>query len=350
MSTDPKVYIVILNWNGWKDTIECLESVFRNNCSHYQVVVCDNDSSDDSLDKIKRWANGEQEVDIADSNSLKRLSFPCIKKPLPYVVLNRQQAEAGEAVSELLNVPLVLIATGGNLGFAGGNNVGLRYVLRQGDADYVWLLNNDTVIEPDALTNLVAHSKHLHQQQDNPNTCGSMVCFYTDPNVIQALGGSRFNRWSGIASETLGRFKTRQTHVDHHAMANQLDYITGCSWLLPIEFLKQIGLMEERYFLYYEEIDWVTRAQKKFVLTYAPNSIVYHKEGSSIGSKTIRRAPSLLAEHHMARSKVLFMSRYHSFALPIVYLFSLLQALNRMRQGHMQNAWTILKAIAGIRR
>jgi GT2 family glycosyltransferase len=342
--TSPKVYIVVLNWNGWRDTVECLESVFRIHHDNYQVVVCDNDSKDGSLDHIRAWARGQSPVEVDPANPLQRLSCPNIPKPLSFADYSRTEAES--PLASPCTTPLVLIQTGGNLGFAGGNNVGLRFVLQQGDADYVWLLNNDTVVEADALSAMV-HQCKTRALAGQPNTCGSLVCFYSDPDVVQALGGSRFNHWSGIASQTLGRFKKRSDPIDHESVAQTLDYITGCTWLLPIGFLKDIGLMEERYFLYYEEIDWVSRSNKRYGLTYAPDSVVYHKEGSSIGSKTIRRAPSLLAEYYMARSKVLFMQRFYPWALPVVYGISILQAANRVRQGYAKNGWTLLRAIFG---
>lgn len=340
----PKVYIVILNWNGWRDTIECLETVFRLNYTNFQIVICDNDSQDGSVEKIVDWTQGFESVSISSDHPLHSLSFPNIAKPIKLEILSREQAESTRKIPN--SSPIALIKTGGNLGFAGGNNVGLRYVLQQNDADYVWLLNNDTVVEVNALAAMVEECQKK-SQNGKKYTCGSMVCFYQEPKIIQALGGSKFNYWTGVASQTLGRFKLRTDNIDHDDIAKSLDYITGCTWLIPVQFLKDIGLMEEKYFLYYEEIDWVTRSGNKYQITYAHDSIVYHKEGSSIGSKTLKRAPSLLAEHYMARSKVLFMRRFFPMSLPVVYVMSMLQALNRVRQGYKKNGWILVRAIFG---
>jgi len=92
-----KVAIIILNWNGWKDTIECLESVFRNLYLNYQVVVLDNGSTDDSVEKIKAWAEGKQEVEVDLNNPLYHLSHPPVPKPIPYIEYDRKTAEAGDA-------------------------------------------------------------------------------------------------------------------------------------------------------------------------------------------------------------------------------------------------------------
>lgn len=339
----PRVHIVILNWNGWKDTIECLESVLRQDYPNYQVVVCDNDSQDHSLEKIQAWAQGQLDAQVPTQHPLARLSQPAITKPVPFVRLNRIQAE-GLTQHEWANIPLVLIETGGNLGFAGGNNVGMRFALQSGQCNYVWLLNNDTVIEAETLRNMVSHSETM-KVQGQRNTCGSLVCFYDDPNVIQALGGSQFNRRTGIATRTLGRFKNRSEEIDHTAVAASLDYITGCSWLVPRIFLEEVGLMEERYFLYYEEIDWVSRAGPSWALTYSPSAAVYHKEGSSIGSKSMGKAASAGSDFYMAQAKLKFMKRFYPRCYIRACLVTLLQAANRLRQGLPKNAKAIMTAI-----
>ena len=139
------VYVILLNWNGWKDTIHCLESLFRSDYSDYRVIVCDNASTDGSMEKIKAWAEGKVMPDEELNDQLKPLVFPPVAKPIAYVEYNRAEAEAGGNGSEK-NTPLVLIQNGSNDGFSAGNNVGIRYALKK-NADYIWLLNNDTVVK-----------------------------------------------------------------------------------------------------------------------------------------------------------------------------------------------------------
>ena len=92
----PKVAIIILNWNGWKDTLECLESVFRNTYPNYQVIVVDNGSTDGSMEKIKAWADGKQDVLTPEpTHPLYHLSHPPVKKPIPYMYYTREEAEKG---------------------------------------------------------------------------------------------------------------------------------------------------------------------------------------------------------------------------------------------------------------
>ena len=205
---DPKVYIVILNWNGWKDTIECLESVFRNDYTNYQVIVCDNASEDGSLKHIAAWATGGLDVYVPPEAFLRYSSFPPGHKPIPSVQYDRQEAEAGGKPGND-NVQLLLIQTGTNLGFASGNNVGLRYALARDDFEYVWLLNNDTVIRPDALSKLIIRIK------ENPKIgmCGSTLLYYHDPRLIQAAGGGHYNKWLGTTRH-LAAFKSLDETVD----------------------------------------------------------------------------------------------------------------------------------------
>ncbi|MCN4144651.1 MAG: glycosyltransferase family 2 protein [Thiohalomonas sp.] len=338
----PKVYIVILNWNGWKNTIECLESVYRQDYENYKVIVCDNDSDDQSIKHIQAWAEGKEKLNLSSNSSLYSLTSTPVKKTINTQVIDREKAESGEMTNET-QAELILIKTGGNLGFAGGNNVGLRYAQKQDDFDYVWLLNNDTVIEGDCLSNMVNYSTNYPEK----NICGSMLIFYDDPTIIQALGGNGYNKWTGNASTTYGRGKSVHEKIDHKYYENQLAYITAASWLLPKSFLQEIGLMEESYFLYYEEIDWCIRNNDKYKLCYAPDAKVYHKEGSSIGSPTGERPSSILSDFYLFRNKLKLTKRYFPEALLTTYLSTFLQVINRMRRGQWDKAKLILKILFG---
>ena len=109
-----KVCVLIVNWNGWKDTIECLESVFRNDYSNYQVVVCDNGSLDGSMEHIKAWAQGELDIYLPKNDQLRVLSFPPVSKPVRYVQYDRKEAETG-GKPWADDIRLILIQTSANL-------------------------------------------------------------------------------------------------------------------------------------------------------------------------------------------------------------------------------------------
>ena len=126
-----RAYVILVNWNGWRDTLECLESLFRTSEVEPRVIVCDNASTDGSLEHIRNWAEGIQAAPAVHLGPLQDLAGSLVEKPLPYVEYDRDQAEAGGDPQDS-DCPLILVQCGNNLGFAGGNNVGLRYLLARG--------------------------------------------------------------------------------------------------------------------------------------------------------------------------------------------------------------------------
>lgn len=308
-----KVYVVILNWNGWQDTIECLESVFRNDYPDYRVVVCDNDSTDGSIGHIRAWARGELDAWVPHDNPLRRLSQPPVPKPIPVAEHGRTEAECGgEPADDAAR--LVIIRTGANLGFAGGNNVGLRYALAREDFDYVWLLNNDTVIEPDALTHLLKRM----EERPGAGVCGSTLPFYHNPRLLWARGGAIYRHWIAFA-RCIDQGRPVGEPADVDDVERRIAYIAGASMLVSRKFLQEIGLMCEDYFLNFEEIDWSVRARGRFRLAWAPGSIVYHKVGASTDAigRTLR--------DHIFRNTILFTKKFYPTALPTIYLSVFLQ-------------------------
>lgn len=276
----PAVFIVVLNWNGWRDTDACLESLKGLDYPNYRVVVVDNASADGS-----------------------------------------------EARLRALHPDVTLLQSGANLGFAGGNNVGLRYALQNG-VDYVWLLNNDTLIEPDALTYLVKKM----QRDPGLGLCGSTLVYEGQRGTVQALGGARYNRWLGSVRH-IGQHQPRAQAVDEGTVEDQLDYLIGASMLASRTFLETVGLLQEDYFLYFEELDWAARARGTFRLGYAAKSIVYHKEGSSIGgTDRAKTTKSYTADLYALKNRVRFTRRFYPYALPTVYLGLTVALFNRLRR------------------
>ncbi|MGF1525179.1 MAG: glycosyltransferase, partial [Candidatus Competibacterales bacterium] len=243
--------------------------------------------------------------------------------------------------------PVVLVRAGANLGFAGGNNIGLRYALARGDGDYVWLLNNDTAVEPRALAAMVARC----QGHPRPAACGSTLVFYHAPQRVQALAGGPYNPWTGIAGTTLGRgMDLADVPAVAADLAPRLAYLSGASCLMPRDFLTTVGLMTEDYFLYFEEIDWALRARGRYDWLWAPEALVYHKEGGSIGSPSLDRPSSALSDFYIFRNKLVVVKRFFPWALPIAYGATAAQALNRLRRGQRDKAWLILQVMLGKRR
>lgn len=330
----PKVSIVLLNWNGWRDTIECLESVFHSDYENWQVIVCDNGSTDNSVEHILDWAAGS-EIASVKSDAMATYSMPPVSKPIQvqyFAMPERSCADSNHCTDPVL----VLIQNGGNLGFAAGCNVGLRYALTHG-CDYAWLLNNDTVVSPNALSELVATA----EKDRNLGMTGATIRRYYTPEAVQAYGGTGYNRWTARTQGTRGRC------WNPHATTA---CILGCSMLVSQRFLNEVGLMDESYFLYFEELDWAARSKSNFSLGYAADSNVFHKEGASIGSSGDRSRRSLLSEHYLSRNRIIFTRRFYPWLVPSVTIWVLLAAVHRLMHGDVKRALEILKgALEGFR-
>ncbi|MBI4746109.1 MAG: glycosyltransferase family 2 protein [Deltaproteobacteria bacterium] len=319
-----RAYVLLINWNGWADTIECLESLFRSTYGDFRVIVCDNHSEDNSVEYIKAWAESRLDLVPKKGNDLFRKSFPPVVKPISYVEYSQEEAERGGMGNEN-DAALIIIKNRKNLGFAGGNNVGLRYALQRDDFDYIWLLNNDTVVEPDALESLIVRMK----ERPDAGMCGSTLLYYDDPSRVQALGGGYYSKWIGLPWH-LGRLKKAKDVINVERVEAWMNYVVGASMLVSKQFLRDIGLMCEDYFLYFEETDWGIRAEGHYKLAYAPKSIVYHKVGRSIGTSSYPMKKSLLCDYYNIRNRLFFTRRYYPLALPTIYFMLLITLTSRM--------------------
>lgn len=218
MKKNPKVSIVILNWNGWRDTIECLGSLFKINYPNYEVIVVDNGSTDESIEKIKK-----------------------------------------------LKLKIKLIENKENVGFAEGNNVAIRKILKEKKSDFILLLNNDTVVDKNFLEGLVG----VAQADERIGIVGPKVYFYKRKDEIQSAGSMvnlYFGKFPQVKSD-----KTRE-----------VDFVTGACFLIKTKVIKKIGLLDKRYFSNFEDADWCLRAKKAaFSVFYVPSSIIWHKVSRS---------------------------------------------------------------------
>ncbi len=332
-----RAYVLIVNWNGWQDTIECLESVFRLDYPDYRVIVCDNGSTDDSCDRILAWANGQPPVP-ADTRKKHHLDLivPPVKKPLSCAVYGKEEAEAGGRLS--FDPALTLIRTGENLGFAGGNNVGLKYALARDEFNYVWLLNNDTVVESGALQALVQRMS----TKSSAGICGSTLVRYDEPERIQARGGGWYCKWIGLPWH-LGQLEKVAAQPRLKRVEKWMNYVVGASMLVSRDFLVDVGLMCEDYFLFFEEADWALRGKKKYGLAYASNSIVYHKVGASIGTSTDPRKKSLVCDYYSTRNRIRFTLKHYPIALLTVYPALCCAVLFRLILGQWDRGGMILR-------
>jgi GT2 family glycosyltransferase len=260
----PKVFIILLNWNGWEDTVECLESVQRIDYPDYQAVVVDNGSTDGSIEKMVEWTQGKIPVNTRFIKSDSDL------KPLSCVVYNRAIAEAGgdERESEFKNLPpnkrIVFIKNEKNSGYAEGNNIGIIYALKK-DADFVFILNNDTVVDKKILREFLEVGKRF------PDACyGAKIYYYDRPEKV----GSSGVRWDWI------RMKFIHLTGDKDGI-EEVAFVLGAAFLLSRRIIEKIGFLDTRLFLW-DETDLCFRTRKAgYKILLVPSAVVYHKVSSS---------------------------------------------------------------------
>lgn len=287
---NPKVYVIVLNWNGWKDTIECIGSLKKLEYPNVHICVVDNASTNESVSKIQQ-------------------EYPEIQ------ILEMEQ----------------------NRGYAAGNNAGIREALDHG-ADYMWILNNDTTVESDALWPLIAKM----EEEKNIGMCGSLLKDYHDKEKIQAWGGGRYNKWLGITIPIASFDNEDNTKM----LERSLDYIWGAAVFVSKSFVQSTGLMNEEYFLYYEEMDWSVRGQENYDLGIAPKSIVYHKLKASIDSnKKKNQKRTLQADYYQTRNRLKFTHDYFPYCLPTVYLTVIVASVKRLFRGQISRAMMIFKLL-----
>lgn len=296
MQRDATVAIVVLNWNGWKDTVECLDSLTRLQHSAYCVIVVDNASTDESIPRICAWAEG--------ARSSKDASFT-------FTTLD--ECDISGFTRRLQANDMLLLKASVNGGYARGNNLGIRLGMQCG-ATYLWVLNNDTVVEEGALSAL----EKVAALDASVGIVGSVLVYYDDRTRIQAYGGATFNKYIARGNQIAQGWTFDPQTISSLAAVNPA-YISGASLLITTRFVADVGLMEEKYFLYYEEIDWAARASGKWRQAIAPESVVYHKEGGSIGTAT-RTIRSALSQYYLNRNLLIFYWGFFPLLSPVAIL------------------------------
>jgi GT2 family glycosyltransferase len=275
MSSETRVAIVLVNWNGWRDSTECLSAIVGSGAlSGADVWLVDNQSSDESVERIEAWCRAPH----ADSAWRSQDGVRHADSAAGAIACRTWVAD-GEPAPLLPGVQINLVRSGANLGFAGGNNVGItaagldRY-------SHFWLLNTDTVMAHDALAHLLARG----QADESTGMVGSTLLFYGRPDTVQALGGGWFDRCAMRMSH-VGEFTPAVAVPADDAARRRVEaemaYVVGASMLVSADFVRDVGPMCEDYFLYFEELDWAFRAGTRYGLGYAPRSRVYHKVGAS---------------------------------------------------------------------
>jgi GT2 family glycosyltransferase len=318
-----KVYIVLVNYNNYADTIECLESLLKSSYLNFQIFIVDNSLNDTSTENLSSWmANNDYNI----STDFKDLIFPLEHKPVSHDVVNEVEFNTGNKTFE----KKITIIRAKNNGFAAANNIVLKYIMENGaEASLIWILNNDTVVEKNTLYNLVDFYQH---NINNKYILGSKLMHYNRPNVIQAVAGN-YNAWIGKHTHVGNGEEDFGQYDDYKP--GEMDYPVGASVFLSKLFIEQAGLMCEDYFLYFEELDWVkTGNQYGFTMALVPDAVVYHKEGASIiGEDTIKKKDTSLAEYYSITNRVKFIKKWYPYCLLTVMMGVIAALIKRTFKG-----------------
>ena len=256
-----------------------MESLKSVNYPNFDVYLVDNGSKQKSIDNIMNY------LLIDEYYSTK-------------IVSNKELS----TYEKRDNVNLLFILNEKNDGFAGGNNVALKYLSSHDVTDYVLLLNNDTIVSSDFLTALV----EKFNQSEDIGFVGINHYYYHDRNTLQTVGGGLVDLVHGEASAVTDTDKTQY-----------FDFLTGSCILMSIDVLKEVGVLSEDYFMYWEDVDWSTRVRNHgYKLSVSDKGCIYHKEGASI--------KSLSRIYYHTRNRILYMKRnsqgsqYYKFMVYII--------------------------------
>jgi len=255
MANLPLVWIVVLNWNGLADTLACIESLRLLRYANRRIVVVDNGSTDGSVDVLRHTAR-QSNLEILEADT--------------------------------------------NLGYAGGNNVGIRYAIDQG-AEFVLVLNNDTTVDPALLDELIAAA-----ERHPAAGCFAPWIFYMDePDRVWFTRSEWAPEISAFTAPGKGMLASELS-----PSPASTDYVCGAALFFRNAVAQQIGLLDERFFLVYEDSDWCFRAREAgFECISVPTARVWHKIGSSFGSEA-----SPLRTYFSARNKLLWAEKNASRA------------------------------------
>ncbi len=259
------IFVSIINFNGRDNTFKCLDSIKKINASNFKLNVV-----------------------VIDNGSKEKLNLP---------------------QDYLGNIPLKIIAEEKNLGFTGGHNTGINYALSK-NADYVLVLNNDVVVDP----NLIMELLKVLDKNEKYAIASPKIYFapgfefhkdrYKEEDkgrVLWYAGGimdfrNVIARHRGVDEVDKGQYQKRE----------ETDFATGACFLIKREILKKVGLFDDKYFLYYEDSDLSQRIKRKgYSIVYAPDAVVWHRNAASAGG-----SGSPLQDYYISRNRLLFGLRY----------------------------------------
>lgn len=263
------VGVIVLNWNGLQDTLACLESIYDQKAVPRYVVLVDNGSSDGSVDGVHQWLQTNRRFSAVESHEHGQ-SQGSVRE----FELHRSEGSIGTGDTAVSPFRFVTIENGANLGFAAGNNVAIRFLIRC-QVKYVLLLNNDTVVVDEAFAILV---RGMEQSPE----CQCMVPqirYAGDPERIWNCGA----QWTWLG---MPRYNYAEANISALEGVGPfaVEMVSGCALIIRSSWLESHGILSERFFFGEEDIElsWRMRAMGKAAMFCWPQAVVYHKVGSSL--------------------------------------------------------------------
>ena len=271
----PHVSIIILNWNNWRDTIECLESVYQTDYCNYKVIVVDNASENNSIEKIKNYCEGNLTI------SSNFFDYNYHNKPIDILEIkniNKMKLSNYFTLKKITNRNLILIENDENYGYTEGNNIGIQFVVNHLKSDYILLLNNDTVVNNQLLKNMV----NMSEKDEKVVLAQPKLLYYYEPNIINSTG-NKMDLFGCTYCRGIGELDTGSFDK---LIDKGFFYVSGACMLVKKDFLSEFieyNLFDSMLFAYHEDVDVGFMAHiLGFKLLYCPDAVCYHKENSSL--------------------------------------------------------------------
>lgn len=273
----PLVAVILVAYGGRDDTVACIKSIQKSDYPNFRIILIDNDSPDDTSQFV-------------------RGTFPDV----------------------------ILVVSEKNLGFAGGNNLGIDKALEL-NADCIFLLNNDTEIAPDTIRKLVESAG----KSEKLGAIGPKIYYFEKKDTIWSAGGIIDFRWSNLYHRGI-----RKSDSAEYNVKREVDYLTGCALMFPSKIVKEIGKLDESFWMYYEDADFCMKLKRAgYSIIFEPESQVWHKVSSSTGGNL-----SLRKMWMKFKSGYVFFQRYSTspfwfLTYPVSQKFAFLKALFKIDKG-----------------
>lgn len=283
-----KVSIILLNYKGAEDTIACLKSLLKISYAKYDIVIVDNASPDDSVERIEEYFK-----------SMAAGEYTFFRSPEEAMQSSQPQST------------FTLLQTGHNGGYGYGNNVGIKYALKNG-ADYVLLLNNDTVVDPGFIEPIV----QMCEEDKSIGIASGQIFYFDHPDIFWFNGGT-FSKCTGkVTHIDYGKKNTGQKPLGNST------FITGCLWLVPKYVFEKVGLINEKYFMYVEDVEFSQRiVSKGYCLKVTPHCRIWHKVGSSSAAELTE-----FSMYWMTRNRLSYMAEHAKlYCWPLFFYNSVLK-------------------------